>query len=84
MTIRYDGQVETSGVHADAADRVTASFVIPENALNGNRIVEVTDGVYSAQANLQINDPLVITRIERVVVERNHQDESRGIPRCSH
>lgn len=70
VTIRCDGQVVASGVHADTAGRVTASFVIPENARNGNRIVEVTDGVYSAQANLQINDPLIITRIERVVVER--------------
>jgi hypothetical protein len=49
---------------------VTSSFVIPDNARNGNRIVEMTDGVNSAQANLQVNDPLVITRIERVVVER--------------
>ena len=61
VTIRCDGQVVASGVHADTAGRVTASFVIPENARNGNRIVEVTDGAYSAQANLQINDPLIIT-----------------------
>ncbi|HUT54420.1 MAG TPA: DUF4815 domain-containing protein [bacterium] len=70
VTVRCDGQVVASNVHADAAGRVTSSFVIPDNARNGNRIVEMTDGVNSAQANLQVNDPLVITRIERVVVER--------------
>jgi len=30
----------------------------------------VTDGTYSAQTNLQVNDPLVITRIQRIVVNR--------------
>jgi len=49
---------------------VSASFVIPSNVRNGNRIVEVTDGTYSAQTNLQVNDPLVITRIQRIVVNR--------------
>ena len=70
VTIRCDGQVVASGVHADTAGRVTASFVIPENARNGNRIVEMTDGLYSARAGIQINDPMVITRIERIVEER--------------
>ncbi len=68
ITIRCDGQVVASDVHADAAGRVTSSFVIPESASNGSRIVEVTDGTYSAQASLQINDPLVVTRVERVEV----------------
>gem|GEM_PF-419971 len=70
ITIRCDGRVVASGVSADAAGRVTASFVIPSNVRNGNRIVEVTDGTYSAQTNLQVNDPLVITRIQRIVVNR--------------
>ncbi len=70
MTIRCDGQVVASGVHADTAGRVSASFVIPENVRNGNRIVEMTDGLYSARAGIQINDPMVITRIERIVEER--------------
>jgi len=70
VTIRCDGQVVASGVHADTAGRVTASFVIPENVRNGNRIVEMNDGLYSARASLQINDPMVITRIERIVEER--------------
>lgn len=70
VTIRCDGQVVASGVHADTAGRVSASFVIPENARNGNRIVEMTDGLYSARAGIQINDPMVITRIERIVEER--------------
>ncbi|MCE5322358.1 DUF4815 domain-containing protein [bacterium] len=68
ITIRCDGQVVASDVHADSAGRVVSSFVIPESASNGNRIVEVTDGTYSAQTNLQINDPLVVTRVERVEV----------------
>jgi hypothetical protein len=68
ITIRCDGQVVATDVHADAAGRVTSSFVIPESASNGSRIVEVTDGTYSAQASLQINDPLVVTRVERVEV----------------
>ncbi|HML93878.1 MAG TPA: DUF4815 domain-containing protein [Thermodesulfobacteriota bacterium] len=70
VTIRCDGQVVASGVHADTAGRVSASFVIPENVRNGNRIVEMTDGLYSARAGIQINDPMVITRIERIVEER--------------
>ena len=70
VTIRCDGQVVASGVHADTAGRVTASFVIPENVRNGNRTVEMTDGLYSARAGIQINDPMVITRIERIVEER--------------
>jgi hypothetical protein len=70
VTIRCDGQVVASGVHADTAGRVSASFVIPENTRNGNRIVEMNDGLYSARASLQINDPMVITRIERIVEER--------------
>jgi hypothetical protein len=68
ITIRCDGQVVATDVHSDAAGRVTSSFVIPENASNGSRIVEVNDGTYSAQASLQINDPLVVTRVERVEV----------------
>ena len=70
VTIRCDGQVVASGVHADTAGRVTASFVIPENVRNGNRIVEMNDGLYSARASIQINDPMIITRIERIVEER--------------
>lgn len=68
ITVRCDGVVVASSVHADAAGRVAASFVIPDGARNGNRIVEMTDGSYSAQTMLQVNDPLVITRVERVEV----------------
>jgi len=70
VTVRCDGKVVASGLSGDAVGRVIASFVIPEDVRNGNRVVEMTDGTYSAQANLQVNDPLVITRIERVVVNR--------------
>ena len=55
---------------SDDAGRVSASFTVPSNARNGNRIVEMADGQYTAWANLQINDPLVITRIVRVPVVR--------------
>lgn len=68
ITVRCDGQVVASDVRADAAGRVVSSFVIPESASDGSRVVEVTDGTYSAQTNLQINDPLVVTRVERVEV----------------
>jgi hypothetical protein len=70
VTLRCDGQVVASNINADAAGRVIASFTIPSNVRNGNRIVEVNDGTYSAQTNLQVNDPLVITRIQRIVVNR--------------
>ena len=70
VTVRCDGQVVASNINADAAGRVIASFTIPSNVRNGNRIVEVNDGTYSAQTNLQVNDPLVITRIQRIVVNR--------------
>ncbi len=70
VTVRCDGRVVATGVTADAAGRVSASFVVPADIPSGNRIVEVTDGAGSAQTNLQVNDPLVITRIQRVVVNR--------------
>ena len=70
VTVRCDGRVVGSNVTADAAGRVSASFVIPTNIRSGNRIVEVTDGTYSAQTNLRVNNPLVITRIQRIVVNR--------------
>lgn len=70
ISIKCDGQAVGSNISADKSGRVTASFTVPNNARNGDRIVEMTDGTYSAQANIQINDPLVITRIQRVVVNR--------------
>ena len=70
IRVRCDGRVVASNVTADAAGRVSASFVVPSNIPSGNRIVEVTDGTYSAQTNLQVNDPLVVTRIQRIVVNR--------------
>ncbi len=70
VILRCDGQVAASGLTADSVGRVIASFTIPSEARNGDRVVEMTDGTYSAQANLQVNDPLEITRIERVVVDR--------------
>ncbi len=70
VTVRCDGQVVASNVTADAAGRVGASFVVPTNIRSGNRIVELTDGTYSAQTNLRVNNPLVITRIQRIVVNR--------------
>ena len=70
VTVRCGGQVVATPVTADAAGRVSASFVVPGNVPSGNRIVEVTDGAYSARTNLQINDPLVITRIQRIIVNR--------------
>lgn len=68
ITVRCDGIVVATDVDADAAGRVTAAFTVPDNARNGNRIVEMTDGTYSAQAMLQVNDPLTITRVERTEV----------------
>lgn len=68
ITVRCDGIVVASNVHSDEAGRVTSAFTIPENARNGNRIVEMTDGTYTAKAMLQVNDPLVITRIERTEI----------------
>ncbi|MHB1461991.1 MAG: DUF4815 domain-containing protein [Armatimonadota bacterium] len=68
ITVRCDGQVVVSEVHSDEAGRVSTAFTIPETARSGNRIVEMTDGTYSAQAMLQVNDPLMITRIERYEV----------------
>ena len=69
VTVRCGGRVVATGVTADAAGRVSASFVVP-GVPSGNRIVEVRDGTYSAQTNLQVNDPLVVTRIQRIIVNR--------------
>lgn len=70
VVVRCDGYVVATGLHADAAGRVAGAFTVPEAARNGNRVVEMTDGTYAAQANLQVNDPLVITRIQRIEIER--------------
>ena len=70
IVLRCDGRIMASNLISDDAGRVSASFTIPDNARNGNRIVEMNDGVYKAQASLQINDPMVITRIERIVENR--------------
>ncbi len=70
ITVKCDGQSVATSVYADSTGRMTSSFVIPEGATNGSRTVEATDGVHSAQASLQINDPLAVTRIERIVEER--------------
>ncbi len=49
IVLRCDGQVMASNLISDEAGRVSASFTIPTNARNGNRIVEMADGVYSAR-----------------------------------
>jgi hypothetical protein len=67
IVLRCDGQVMASDLISDDAGRVSASFTVPTNARNGNRIVEMADGQYTAKASLQINDPLVITRIQRII-----------------
>ena len=69
VTVRCGGRVVATDVTADAAGRVSASFVVP-GVRSGNRIAEVTDGAYSAQTNLQVNEPLVVTRIQRIIVNR--------------
>ena len=70
IQLRCDGLLIASNITSDEVGRVTAAFEIPEAAKNGNRIVELSDGVYSARTSLQVNDPLVITRIERIVENR--------------
>jgi len=67
ITLKCDGHVVASSLTSDDAGRVSASFTIPEYARNGNRIVEMSDSQYTAQAGLQVNDPLVITRIQRII-----------------
>lgn len=71
IVLRCDGQVMASNLISDDAGRVSASFTVPTNARNGNRIVEMADGQYTAKASLQINDPLVITRIQRIIQTTN-------------
>jgi hypothetical protein len=67
IVLRCDGQVMASDLNSDDAGRVSASFTVPTNARNGNRIVEMAEIQYTAKASLQINDPLVITRIQRII-----------------
>ena len=66
ITVRCDGILVASNQVADDSGRVTASFVIPENTTNGSRIVEMSDGLFTARVSLQINDPLILTRVERI------------------
>ena len=70
ITVRCDGRTVAEGIAADAVGRASASFLVPAGARSGSRIVEMSDGERSAQATLQVHDPLVITRIQRVVVVR--------------
>ncbi len=70
ITLRCDGRVVGSNITSDAIGRVTTSFTIPSNVRNGDRIVEMTDGTYTARTGIQVNDPLVITRIQRIVQTR--------------
>ncbi len=70
ITVRCDGRTVATDVAADAVGRASASFLVPAGARSGSRIVEMSDGERSAQATLQVHDPLVITRIQRVVVAR--------------
>jgi hypothetical protein len=68
ITVRCDGKLVVSNAVSDEVGRVSTSFVIPDSVRNGDRIVEINDGTYTAQAKLGINDPLVLTRIERITV----------------
>ncbi|MCB2141383.1 DUF4815 domain-containing protein [bacterium] len=70
ITVRCDGRVVATGVSSDEIGRATAAFTIPTNVRNGDRTVEMTDGTYSARTAIQINDPLIITRILRIVETR--------------
>lgn len=70
ISLRCDGQLMATNLTSDEVGRVNASFVVPDTARNGNRIVELTDGTYTARTSLQVNDPLIITRIERIIENR--------------
>ncbi|MCB2141323.1 DUF4815 domain-containing protein [bacterium] len=70
VIVRCDGRIVVSGLQADNVGRVDAAFEIPNEAREGNRIVEMTDGTYTARTAIQINEPLIITRIERIVETR--------------
>ncbi|MEE9368289.1 MAG: DUF4815 domain-containing protein, partial [Pontiella sp.] len=67
IVLRCDGRIVASNLTSDEVGRISASFTIPTEARNGNRIVEMSDGQYTARTSLQVNDPLVITRIQRFI-----------------
>ena len=66
VAVLLDGQVVAPGLHADAVGRVTGEFTIPESTRTGSLVLEMTDGTNTAEAILQVNDPLAVTRIQRV------------------
>ena len=70
ITVWCDGQEVASGLVSDQIGRVTAAFTIPDTVQNGDRVVEISDGIFRARTNLQVNDPLVVTCIERIVNNR--------------
>ena len=70
VTVRCDGQVVASGLLTDGTGRFSGTFLVPDSAELGNRIVNATDGACGAEAAVQVQDPLVVTRIERVVEQR--------------
>ncbi|HOV72711.1 MAG TPA: DUF4815 domain-containing protein [Candidatus Hydrogenedentes bacterium] len=70
VTLRCDGQVVATGITTDWSGRFSGTFLVPNSAALGNRIVSATDGAYGAEAVVQVQDPVVITRIQTIVEQR--------------
>jgi len=70
VTIRCDGQVVATGLTTDWFGRFSGTFMIPNSAELGNRVVSATDGAYGADAVIQVQDPIVVTRIQTIVEQR--------------
>ncbi|CAM2070197.1 DUF4815 domain-containing protein [Sulfidibacter corallicola] len=74
ITVRCAGVVVADGILPDSAGRMTATFIIPPETQLGNQRVSASNGSQGASAPLEINNPLDIARVDRVVTEPETED----------
>ncbi len=70
VQVDCDGHRVAENLQADAIGRVETAFTIPAYVRQGNRTVSMHDGNLYASTALQINEPVVVSRVERVVEGR--------------
>jgi hypothetical protein len=71
ITIRCDGFVVASNVSTDAQGRFTRTILLSSFWRWGYRVLEASDGVNTAQANLKVHDIYWLYRIERYTFEED-------------
>ncbi len=70
VQVDCDGRTVCENLQADAIGRVETAFTIPAYVRQGNRSVSMHDDNLHASTAIQINEPSVVSRVERVVEGR--------------